>query len=139
MAWCYLRAARLWVTNGRLQDRPVHTIRENPINKNQEFLPAQVLEIRKKERKRIVFVTHDPEEVIVLGERHFALSVRPAHIIEEITVTDYRHEEHTIETNTSQVFIELRNRLFATTQVHTCRAKDLLFGGSDHGTDGSIQ
>jgi NitT/TauT family transport system ATP-binding protein len=61
---------------------------------NREFLQVQLLEIRAKERKTIIFVTHDVEEAIFLAERIFVFSARPAKIIEEITVSDHLPREH---------------------------------------------
>ena len=93
---------------------------------NREFLQAQLLEIREKERKTIVFVTHDAEEAIFLGERIFVFSARPARIIDEITVADFLQGERTLEIKQSEAFFHLRNHLLEVTRAQARRAEDLI-------------
>lgn len=93
---------------------------------NREFLQVQLLEIREKERKTIVFVTHDVEEAIFLGERIFVFSARPARVLEEITVADYLSGERTLEIKNTEAFFHLRNRLLETTRAQARRTEDLL-------------
>ncbi len=96
---------------------------------NREFLQVQLLEIRKRERKTIVFVTHDAEEAIFLGERIFVFTARPARVLEEITVTDYLTGERTLETKNTEEFFHLRNHLLETTRAQARRTEDLLLTG----------
>ena len=93
---------------------------------NREFLQVQLLEIREKERKTIVFVTHDAEEAIFLGERIFVFSARPARIIEEITVADFLQDARTLEIKNTQAFFHLRNHLLEVTRAQARRAEDLM-------------
>ena len=47
---------------------------------NREFLQIQLREICAKERKTVVFVTHDVEEAVFLADRIFVFSARPTTI-----------------------------------------------------------
>lgn len=49
-------------------------------------LQEELLRIWKDHRKTIVYVTHDIEEAVLLGDRVLVMSGRPGHIQEEITV-----------------------------------------------------
>ena len=93
---------------------------------NREFLQVQLLEIREKERKTIVFVTHDAEEAIFLGERIFVFSARPARVIEAIAVADFLHGARTLEIKNSEAFFHLRNHLLEVTRAQARRAGDLV-------------
>jgi NitT/TauT family transport system ATP-binding protein len=74
-----------------------------------EFLQEQVLQIRKKELKTIIFVTHDVEEGIFLADRLFIFSSRPATIVEEIRVADILPQERGLDLKESEAFFKLRN------------------------------
>jgi len=95
---------------------------------NREFLQVQLLEIREKERKTIVFVTHDAEEAIFLGERIFVFSARPATILEEITVADHLEGERTLELKDTEAFFHLRNHLLELTRAQARRTEELAAG-----------
>ena len=92
---------------------------------NREFLQVQLLEIREKERKTIVFVTHDAEEAIFLGERIFVFSARPARIIEEITVAEHLEGERTLELKDTEAFFHLRNHLLELTRAQARRTEEM--------------
>ena len=92
---------------------------------NREFLQVQLLEIREKERKTIVFVTHDAEEAIFLGERIFVFSARPARIIEEMTVADHLEGERTLELKDTEAFFHLRNHLLELTRAQARRTEEM--------------
>jgi ABC-type nitrate/sulfonate/bicarbonate transport system ATPase subunit len=91
---------------------------------NREFLQIQLLEIRKKERKTIVFVTHDVEEAIFLAERIVVFSARPARIIEEVRVADYLPIEHDVSIKDNEAFIHLRNKIMTVTRVQAQRTEE---------------
>jgi NitT/TauT family transport system ATP-binding protein len=93
---------------------------------NREFLQVQLLEIRAKERKTIIFVTHDVEEAIFLAERIFVFSARPAKIIEEITVSDHLPREHDLGLKESEAFFRLRNRVMALTRAEAARTEAMI-------------
>jgi NitT/TauT family transport system ATP-binding protein len=74
-----------------------------------EFLQEQVLQIRKKERKTIIFVTHDVEEGVFLADRLFIFSSRPATIVEEMRIADVLPNERSLDLKESEIFFKLRN------------------------------
>lgn len=92
---------------------------------NREFLQVQLLEIRSKERKTVIFVTHDVEEAIFLAERIFVFSARPAKIIEEVTVTEHLPTDHGLEVKESEAFFRLRNEIVAITRAQAQRTEDM--------------
>ena len=99
---------------------------------NREFLQVQLLEIREKERKTIVFVTHDAEEAIFLGERIFVFSARPATIIEEITVADLSPgRAHPGAQGHREAFFHLRNHLLELTRAQARRTEEMVSGGGE--------
>ncbi len=76
-----------------------------------EFLQHQLLDINREEHKTTVFVTHDVEEAVVLADRIFMFSARPATIIETIRVVDYIPGERDIATKETEAFFHLRNHV----------------------------
>lgn len=76
-----------------------------------EFLQGQLLDINREERKTTIFVTHDVEEAVILADRIFMFSARPASIIEEIKVADYIPGERSISAKESEEFFHLRNHV----------------------------
>ena len=100
---------------------------------NREFLQVQLLEIREKERKTVVFVTHDAEEAIFLGERIFVFSARPARIIEELTVADHLEGERTLALKDTEAFFHLRNHLLELTRAQARRTEELAAQGMPGG------
>lgn len=50
------------------------------------LLQQELLEIWQQDRKLVVFVTHDIEEAILLGDRVLVVSGRPGRILEEIPI-----------------------------------------------------
>jgi NitT/TauT family transport system ATP-binding protein len=51
------------------------------------LLQEELLEIWQEDRKLVVFVTHDIDEAILLGDRVLVMSGRPGRILEEIAVS----------------------------------------------------
>ncbi len=76
-----------------------------------EFLQSQLLDINREERKTTIFVTHDVEEAVVLADRIFMFSARPAKVIEEIKVTDHITGERSLGTKETEEFFHLRNHV----------------------------
>jgi NitT/TauT family transport system ATP-binding protein len=97
---------------------------------NREFLQVQLLDIRHKEKKTIIFVTHDVEEAIFLGERIFVFSARPARILEEIVVADHLPKEHDLAVKETQDFFHLRNKLLAITRAEAQRTEEIFIEGA---------
>lgn len=90
-----------------------------------EFLQVQLLEIRRAEKKTIVFVTHDVDEAIFLSDRVFVFSARPATIVEEINVLTYLPPERSLQTKESEAFFRLRNRVLRLTREQAKRTEEM--------------
>jgi NitT/TauT family transport system ATP-binding protein len=76
-----------------------------------EFLQIQLLEINRVEKKTVIFVTHDVEEAVLLADRVFMFSHRPAKIVEEIRVEEHIPGERTMETKETEAFFRLCNHV----------------------------
>ncbi len=68
-----------------------------------------LLGIWEKEHKTILFVTHDIDEALYLGEKVYVMSARPGRIIDTISV-DFTHPRR-YELSTEPAFIELKRRI----------------------------
>jgi NitT/TauT family transport system ATP-binding protein len=97
-------------------------------SQNREFLQAQLREIRRTERKTVIFVTHDVEEAIFLADRIFVFSARPATILEEIRVADFLPVERSLETKETEAFFRLRNRILGVTRAQALRTEAMIAG-----------
>jgi NitT/TauT family transport system ATP-binding protein len=49
-------------------------------------LESELLDIVKKERKTVVFITHDIEEAVTMSDRVYVMKARPGEIVNEIVV-----------------------------------------------------
>jgi len=90
-----------------------------------EFLQSQLLEINTTERKTTIFVTHDVEEAVVLADRIFMFSARPATIIDEIVVSKHISEERNIATKETEPFFHLRNHVRDLMRAEATRTQEL--------------
>jgi NitT/TauT family transport system ATP-binding protein len=99
-------------------------------SQNREFLQAQLREIRRTERKTVIFVTHDVEEAIFLADRIFVFSARPATILEEIRVADFLPAERSLETKETEAFFRLRNRILGVTRAQALRTEAMMAQGT---------
>ena len=79
-----------------------------------DFLQVQLLKLVQRERKTVVFVTHDVEEAVFLADRIVIFSARPAHVLEIVHVGDTLSGVRTLQTKESQAFFRLRNRVLDT-------------------------
>ncbi len=68
-----------------------------------------LLGIWEKEQKTVLFVTHDIDEALYLGEKVYVMSARPGRIIDTVSV-DFAHPR-SYELSTSPQFIELKRRI----------------------------
>jgi NitT/TauT family transport system ATP-binding protein len=68
-----------------------------------------LLGIWEKEHKTILFVTHDIDEALYLGEKVYVMSSRPGRIIDTISV-DFAHPR-SYELSTEPAFMELKRRI----------------------------
>ena len=101
-----------------------------------EFLQGQLLEINKKERKTTIFVTHDVDESIVLADRIFIFSARPASVIEIIQVSQHITSERDISVKETQSFFKLRNHIRDLMRDQARRTQELAEQEIIHGVDG---
>lgn len=101
-----------------------------------EFLQGQLLEINKRERKTTIFVTHDVDESIVLADRIFIFSARPARVIEIIQVSQHITGERDISVTETQSFFELRNHIRDLMRDQARRTQELAEQEIIHGVEG---
>lgn len=68
-----------------------------------------LLGIWEKEHKTVLFVTHDIDEALYLGEKVYVMSARPGRIIDTISI-GFAHPR-SYELSTSPEFVELKRRI----------------------------
>jgi ABC-type nitrate/sulfonate/bicarbonate transport system ATPase subunit len=68
-----------------------------------------LLGIWEREHKTILFVTHDIDEALYLGEKVYVMSARPGRIIDTIAV-DFAHPRSN-ELSTEPAFVHLKRRI----------------------------
>jgi ABC-type nitrate/sulfonate/bicarbonate transport system ATPase subunit len=68
-----------------------------------------LLGIWEREQKTILFVTHDIDEALFLGEKVYVMSARPGRIIDTIAV-EFAHPR-SYELSTEPAFVELKRRI----------------------------
>ena len=98
-----------------------------------EFLQYQLLEINRRERKTVIFVTHDVEEAVFLADRIVMFSARPATILEQIVVAQYVPGERTLATKESEDFFRLRNRVHELMRTEARRTEAMFQPGESAG------
>ena len=76
-----------------------------------QALQDDVARLAKEENRTVLFVTHDLEEAIYLGDRVIALSANPGRIAEIIGV-DLPRPRSQLETREHPRFLQYRHRLF---------------------------
>ena len=74
-------------------------------------LQDEVARLAKDERRTVVFVTHDLEEAIYLGDRVIALAANPGRIAEIVTI-DLPRPRTQLATREDPRFLEYRHRLY---------------------------
>jgi NitT/TauT family transport system ATP-binding protein len=95
-----------------------------------EKMQREVLNIWEHRKRTIVFVTHNLEEAVFLGERVVMLSTKPARIVADIVV-DLPRPRNPV----SEAFNALRARCAAILQdVQAGAAADPVFGDGEHTT-----
>ena len=74
-------------------------------------LQQDLLEIWEKEKKTCLFITHDIEEAIILGQRVIIMSARPGRIKEIVDIDiPYPRDQRT---KMSERFNEIKNRIWS--------------------------
>jgi NitT/TauT family transport system ATP-binding protein len=74
-------------------------------------LQDEVARLAKDERRTVVFVTHDLEEAIYLGDRVIALAANPGRIAEIVTI-DLPRPRTQLATREDPRFLQYRHRLY---------------------------
>jgi len=74
-------------------------------------LQDEVARLAKDERRTVVFVTHDLEEAIYLGDRVVALAANPGRIAEIVSIELPRPRKQ-LTTREDPRFLEYRHRLY---------------------------
>jgi NitT/TauT family transport system ATP-binding protein len=85
-----------------------------------------LLKVWAEAAKTVLFVTHDIEEGLFLGDRVFVMTARPARIREEIPVLLPR--PRTLETLTSETFVRLKGRVMTLIREEALRALEVKEG-----------
>jgi NitT/TauT family transport system ATP-binding protein len=93
-------------------------------NQTRALMQELLLGIWERERKTVLFVTHDIEESIFLASRVLVMSARPGRIKADLQVTLPHPRHYTIKT--SPEFSELKARLTEEIRIEVQRAAGLL-------------
>ena len=80
-------------------------------------LQDEVARLAKAEGKTVVFITHDLEEAIYLGDRVIVLAANPGRIAAAVQV-DIPRPRHQLETREDARFLALRHQLFGLLAGH---------------------
>jgi NitT/TauT family transport system ATP-binding protein len=86
-----------------------------------EIMQEEVIKLWERTRKTIVFVTHDIEEAVFLGDRVVVLSARPARIVEEVHIDLPRPRDLTVKKSVR--CLEHRNYIWDLIRSESQRAK----------------
>ena len=91
-------------------------------NQTRGLMQELLLGIWERERKTVLFVTHDIEEAIFMASRVIVMSARPGHIKSDVTVDLPHPRSYTIKT--SPEFSELKARLTEEIRVEAMQAAE---------------
>lgn len=83
-----------------------------------------LLELWERDRKTVLFVTHDIDEALILSDRILVMSPRPGRISKEIRVGLPRPRTHELITDPD--YVRLRQELFEELRHETHRADELI-------------
>ena len=72
-------------------------------------LQFELLELWRKDRKSVIFVTHDVDEAIVLSDRILVLSPQPGRVVDEVKVPFARDDRHSAAL--SEEFLALKREI----------------------------
>jgi len=82
-----------------------------------------LLDIWQKSPKTILFVTHDIDEALFLGDRVYIMTARPGKLREEVSLRLPR--PRTLEVTTSEEFVAVKRRVLATIREEAHKALGL--------------
>jgi len=104
-----------------LAQRPMLLLMDEPFGAldalTRQGLQDEVARLAAEQRMTVVFITHDLEEAIYLGDRVIALDTNPGRICEVIDV-DIPRPRNQLETREDRRFLAYRHRLFGLLQGH---------------------
>ncbi|PSL04819.1 NitT/TauT family transport system ATP-binding protein [Haloactinopolyspora alba] len=75
-----------------------------------EYMQESLIEINQRERRTVMFVTHQVEEAIFLADRVIVMTARPA-TIQEVVPIPWKGPERTHEIKTDPEFVRLRRHI----------------------------
>ena len=90
-----------------LMDEPFGALDSQTRSVMQELL----LKIWQEERKTVLFITHDIDEALFLGDVVYVMSARPGRIMDTIPVNIDRPRDYSV--TTSSEFVELKKRIMS--------------------------
>lgn len=99
-----------------LMDEPFSALDAQTRHMMQELL----MEIWQEFKTTVIFVTHDIEEAVLLGDRILVMGVNPGHIKEDIAI-DLPRPRHIDDTLTPE-FMQISRRILATIREETLKS-----------------
>ncbi|HET9002330.1 MAG TPA: ABC transporter ATP-binding protein [bacterium] len=93
------------------------------------FMGELLLDIWQKSPKTILFVTHDIEEALFLGDRVYVMTARPGRFRAEVSLPLPR--PRTLEVTTSEEFVSAKRRVLAMIREETARTMGAGVGADD--------
>lgn len=99
-----------------LMDEPFGALDSQTRAVMQELL----LDVWQKEKKTVLFVTHDIDEALFLGDVVYVMSARPGRVIDTIDVELDRPRDYRVVT--SEHFIELKRRIMSSLHAEVDKA-----------------
>jgi NitT/TauT family transport system ATP-binding protein len=99
-----------------LMDEPFGALDSQTRSVMQELL----LDVWQQERKTVLFITHDIDEALFLGDVVYVMSARPGRIIDSIDVGLERPRDYDVVT--SDHFIELKRRIMSSLHAEVGKA-----------------
>lgn len=80
---------------------------------SREHLQLQLMDLRRAERKTVIFVTHDVDEAVLLADRIVVFSARPARILADIPVSATLPEKRGLDILDNPDFRKIRRDVLA--------------------------
>jgi len=84
------------------------------------FMQELLLDIWQRTPKTILFVTHDIDEALLLGDRVYVMTARPGRLREEVVLDLPR--PRTLEIESSEAFLEAKRRVLAIVREEAAQA-----------------
>jgi len=92
------------------------------------FMQELLLDIWQKTPKTILFITHDIDEALFLGDRVYVMTARPGRLREEVSLPLPR--PRTLEITTSDAFVATKRRVLAMIREETAKTLQLEEAGA---------